>query len=342
MSAKYQRIAREIALTLGSRDASTRLPTEAQLCAQYACSRQTVRSALALLEQQGLIVRRQGSGSYPAKSAALPSRRIALLLADREEYTAPALVREVRKAAQAADYSLDCLETRGSREREAEQLRALLRQRPAGVLLEPITDVLGCFHEELLTALGEAGIPLVFLGGSYRKSLPCIEPDEEAGAEILVSHLAARGHRRIAAILKWDNSRGIRRFRGLLRAAQEAGLDFGPAQCLWYCEAERQRLLEGDEGLLRRFREETRGECTAAVCFNDELAFRLHRFLQARQEACGIVSYDNSYLASAASLTSLSCPAIPAAAVAALVSQIDPNTPPPPPLSWRLAARRSG
>ena len=314
MSAKYQRIAREIALTLGSRDASTRLPTEAQLCAQYACSRQTVRSALALLEQQGLIVRRQGSGSYPAKSAALPSRRIALLLADREEYTAPALVREVRKAAQAAGYSLDCLETRGSREREAEQLRALLRQRPAGVLLEPITDVLGCFHEELLTALGEAGIPLVFLGGSYRKSLPCVAPDEEAGAEILVSHLAA----------------------------QEAGLDFCPAQCLWYCEAERQRLLEGDEGLLRRFREEIRGECTAAVCFNDELAFRLHRFLQARQEACGIVSYDNSYLASAASLTSLSCPALPAAAVAALVSQIDPNTPPPPPLSWRLAARRSG
>lgn len=340
VSAKYQRIAREIALTLGGRDAGTRLPTEAQLCAQYACSRQTVRSALALLERQGLIVRRQGSGSYPAKSAALPSRRLALLLADREEYTAPAFIKQARAAAQAAGYGLDCLETRGSREREAEQLRALLRQRPAGVLLEPITDVLGCFHDEPLSALGEAGIPLVFLGGSYRPDLPCVAPDEEAGAELLVAHLAAQGHRRFAAILKWDDSRGIRRFRGLLRAAREAGLDFDPAQCLWYGEADRLRLLEGTEGLLRRFREELPGDCTAAVCFNDEIGFRLRRFLQARQEKCSLVSYDNSYLAPTAALTSLSCPALPAAAIAALLHRIDPSAPPPPPLSWKLTPRR--
>ena len=50
MSAKYQRIAREIALTLGSRDAGTQLPTEDQLCAQCAFRRPTVLSALALLE----------------------------------------------------------------------------------------------------------------------------------------------------------------------------------------------------------------------------------------------------------------------------------------------------
>ncbi len=337
MSAKYQRIAREIALSLGS----AKLPTEAQLCSQYACSRQTVRSALALLEQQGLIVRRQGSGSYPVKSASLPSRQIALVLADREEYTAPASVRELRRAAQEAGFELRCMETRGDREQEAECLRILLRQHPAGIILEPITDVLGCFHPELLTALKEAEIPLVLLG-SGRQEPPAFFPNEAAGAEILISHLSEAGHRQLAAILKWDDSRGIRRFRGLSAASAEAGLSLEPEHCLWYGETERQRLLEGNENLLRRFREENLGDCTAVVCFHDEIAFRLQRFLQARGETRGIVSYDNSYLAQSAALTSLGCPGLFTAAFAALLSQITGAAPASPMPSWKLFTRRSG
>ena len=337
MSAKYQRIAREIALSLGS----AKLPTEAQLCSRYVCSRQTVRSALALLEQQGLIIRRQGSGSYPVKSAAVPSRQIVLILADREEYTAPAAVRELRRAAQEAGFELRCMETQGDREREAECLRTLLRQRPAGIILEPITDVLGCFHPELLAALKEAGIPMVLLG-SGAQTPPAFFPDETAGAALLVSHLSEAGHRQLAAILKWDDSRGIRRFRGLSAASAEAGLSLEPAHCLWYGEAERQRLLEGDEALLRRFREENLGDCTAVVCFNDEIALRLQRYLQAKGEMRSIVSYDNSYLAQSASLTSLNCPGFFTAALAALLGQITGAAPASPPPVWKLHARRSG
>ena len=41
-----------------------KLPTEAELCQQFQASRQTVRKALAQLELQEIIVRRQGSGTY--------------------------------------------------------------------------------------------------------------------------------------------------------------------------------------------------------------------------------------------------------------------------------------
>ena len=41
-----------------------KLPTEAFLCQTYHVSRQTVRFALSLLEQEGLITKRQGSGSH--------------------------------------------------------------------------------------------------------------------------------------------------------------------------------------------------------------------------------------------------------------------------------------
>ena len=56
MAAKYLIIARELEhrLRRGS-EGGQKLPTEAELCRQYACSRQTVRSALKVLEERGLI-----------------------------------------------------------------------------------------------------------------------------------------------------------------------------------------------------------------------------------------------------------------------------------------------
>ena len=83
MAAKYLIIARELEhqLRLGLEEGQ-RLPTEAALCRQYGVSRQTVRSALGVLEEKGLILRRQGSGSYPTQAKS--SRQIAVVLADNE------------------------------------------------------------------------------------------------------------------------------------------------------------------------------------------------------------------------------------------------------------------
>lgn len=41
-----------------------RLPSEPELAAQYGVSRGTVRQALAVLEREGIIIRRQGAGTY--------------------------------------------------------------------------------------------------------------------------------------------------------------------------------------------------------------------------------------------------------------------------------------
>ena len=308
MAAKYLLIAQELErqLRLGLAEGQ-KLPTEAALCRQYGCSRQTVRSALKILQEKGLIHRRQGSGSYPTQSAARTSRQIALVVADKEEYLSPSLLQQVRKAAAEAGFSVSCLETGGSRTEEALLLEKLLRQHPGGIILEPITDLFGCFHPELLYKLRSAGIPLVWLNGRYDTSSPAVLRNEAMGAGILMTHLVSAGHRSVAAILKSDDSRGLERFRQLSRCAGELGLRLSEENILWYSQQEHLHLLDGDDTLLRRFQSRYRRDCSAVICFNDEIAYRLQKYLLSIHAGMAIVSYDNSYLAvsQGAALTSL-------------------------------------
>jgi GntR family transcriptional regulator len=64
-STRYRDIASRLQkdIRLGRYDVGNLLPTETELMARYDASRQTVREALRILTEQGLIVRRAGLGS---------------------------------------------------------------------------------------------------------------------------------------------------------------------------------------------------------------------------------------------------------------------------------------
>ena len=65
MPAKYIQMSNTLrtAITEGEYKSGSRLPTEQQLMEQFSVSRQTVRNALEILTKEGLIQRRQGSGT---------------------------------------------------------------------------------------------------------------------------------------------------------------------------------------------------------------------------------------------------------------------------------------
>ena len=62
---RYRQIADELLAQLrgGLHPIGAMLPTETELCALYAASRHTIREALRLVEEAGLVTRRQGSGT---------------------------------------------------------------------------------------------------------------------------------------------------------------------------------------------------------------------------------------------------------------------------------------
>lgn len=72
----YQQIINKIRsqISSGMINVGDMLPTEAELCEQYSVSRITIRKALAELEKQGIVERKQGKGTFisvPAQKAKL-------------------------------------------------------------------------------------------------------------------------------------------------------------------------------------------------------------------------------------------------------------------------------
>ncbi|MBO1266797.1 GntR family transcriptional regulator [Arthrobacter cavernae] len=69
----YQQLADALTERIGELDPGARLPTEEELMEKYAISRTTVRKAIQMLADKGLLVRRQGKGTFVMSQRPVPT-----------------------------------------------------------------------------------------------------------------------------------------------------------------------------------------------------------------------------------------------------------------------------
>ena len=81
MKTKYAVLAGELRMLCAQlrQTGQTRLPGEEALCARYGYSRQTVRKALAILEEEGVLIRVRGSGTYLSENGQGRNGRIVII-----------------------------------------------------------------------------------------------------------------------------------------------------------------------------------------------------------------------------------------------------------------------
>jgi len=302
MASLYVTIARELAdeLRAMKQNGGQRLPSEAELCRQYECSRQTIRSALNVLESKGLIVKRRGSGSFIADQSAGLGREVFVIVPDCSEYIYPSIIRDIRSVLEPRGYTLRCCDTDSRVLREGDALARAEEAQPAGIIIQASNPALCGQSEEILCRLNRLGVPLVYLFDAYdHPDAPCVSPDNFEGAYRLVEHLVSRGHRRIACIMKSDNKSGKERYRGCLQASIDLGLEFDEKQFFWFSSEDRRAILNGNDRVLRAFIADSLRPCTSVVCYNDEIAFYLIVALKAAglrvPEDIAVVGFDNSY-----------------------------------------------
>lgn len=294
---KFQALADELrrGILAGTWAVGAKLPTEAQLAADAGLSLTTVRRAFDELAQAGLVVRRQGAGSFVAERA--PARRrsrftVGVLLPDTQLYY-PRVLQGIEETLSAQDVSLQLATYNYEPQREDSSIEFLIGSGVDGLILVPtligIADPARRVRE--LTALH---VPVVLLERSLNDLGPGDQTehvcsDHQGGAYDAVTHLFGLGHRKISLLTRTSNPTEPAIVAGYERAAADLGL---APQVL--------RALKGDweagaaDGLLAELRA---GGGTAALVFGDREAALLEA--AARRvgiripEDLALVSYDD-------------------------------------------------
>lgn len=304
MPPKYKLIADEIKneIVSGKYAASKELPTEYMLVDEYAVSRQTIRRALGQLVEEGLISRRQGSGTNILRSTRENEEgsrlSVAIVTTYISDYIFPSILREAENVLSRHNCTLSIFATQNEISNERRVLKQLLDSTVDGVLVEGTKTALPNPNQDLYRQFIKKGIPLVFIHGNYA-NLPevlSVLDDNEIGGRMLVDYLRSKGHRNIAGVFKSDDIQGHLRYEGYTKAICDADLIINDKCIAWYNTETKSDLLSG--GLAQYF-DYILDECTAVVCYNDEIASYVVGYFREKgvtiPEDMAVVSFDNSW-----------------------------------------------
>lgn len=278
---KYQELVEYIhrQIESGELRPGQKLTSENEMTQQFGISRQTVRKAIGILEEQGLVKRVRGSGTYlcdKRKESLERRNRIAVVTTYVDSYIFPKIIQGIEKQLFERGYSVQIAFTNNTLERERNVLEDIIsRDDVAGVIVEGTKSGLPNPNIPLYEKLMERKIPLMFLNTYYPElDVPHVSLDDVLAARKAVDFLIEKGHRNIGAILKLDDGQGRKRYLGYLQAMDHAGLTVTDSRMVWIDTDESKQLAYCKDKILNRLE-----SCTALFCYNDQIAFQLIRML---------------------------------------------------------------
>lgn len=291
-----------------------KLSSENELSSQFGISRQTVRTAIGILEEQGVLRRVKGSGTYlnDRRRVSMEERsRIAVITTYVDSYIFPKIIQGIEETLFERGYSVQISFTNNTLERERSVLTDIIsRDDVAGVIVEGTKSGLPNPNIWLYQKLQARNIPIIFINTYYPElSVPHVSLDDVQAARKAVEYLIGKGHRDIGAVLKLDDGQGRQRYLGYLQAMDSAGYSVTDSRMVWIDTDESKQLAYCTDKILNRLE-----SCSAMFCYNDQIAFQLVRILSDRgirvPEDVALISIDDSDLAihSEVQITSLPHP----------------------------------
>ena len=276
------------------------MPTEKELAERFETSRPTVARAMRELQHEGLIVRRQGQGTFVRQIQTIKKNSLGLLVhwqiwpenlrPDNSSTIFGIMIPEILRVASQFNYSLllnDIPEgVVDPVERAKNICKRLVDSQVSGVFFTPLEliDNSDSINEEITSMFHEAGIAVVLLDrditDSYHRSdYDIVGINNEQSALVLTYHLIETGCRRIDFISSSIHTTAIAdRIRGYRVALEENGMLF---------ENKRLHLMESKllrksasagpgQELIRIVKEK---QTDAFVCVNDDTASDVISFL---------------------------------------------------------------
>jgi len=202
--ALHEEIAEQIRAQISSSNltAGDKLGTELELAARYKVSRSTIRQALIQLENEGLIERLHGRGTFVAEKTASRSKgdyNIHVIVPYLTTSFTGRIVMGAQEVLFQHGYTVSVSSTNGSTEAEAEYIKKLIDQGSPGVIIHATESR---YYNPMVFQLLQAGIPLVMTRHYRHMDVSYIEADNYQGGYAATEHLIKLGHKHIGLVTK--------------------------------------------------------------------------------------------------------------------------------------------
>jgi len=312
---KYQEIADWLKenIRIGTFKSGEKLISEPSLCEKFGISRHTARAAISILEQEGFVVRKQGSGTYVNHFISDTGRKkIGLLMTYADDYIFPTIISSIEEILSEKGHSMTLSLTQNKVENERNQLLSFLADGIDGLIVEAAKSALPSLNLDIFREFAIRSIPVIFIN-TYHAGMSCnyIINDDEEGGRLAARHLIENGHKKIGGIFKHDDMQGNYRYKGFAEELYEQNLKLYENNIVWFSTETLDSLFSQSQCklLLDRL-----AGVSGIVCYNDQVAVKL---IQAFTRAglhipkdLSVVSFDNSNLSKVTSvpLTSVTHP----------------------------------
>jgi len=218
----------------GAYSSGGRLESEPEIAARFDVARGTVRQALDLLVEEGLLERIQGKGTFVASSGQAPCiNRIGVVVPYLNDNLTVGILRGIESVLRAHEYSLIYSPSEGDLDLEKEQILRLQREKVCGLILMPVSSsneaavISQVLAPEIKIVVVDRVVP-----GWVTNS---VFVDNYGGAMQVTRHLLEQGYQRVACISESGYVSAVaERVRGYEEAMRLAGrLPLAALQLEW-------------------------------------------------------------------------------------------------------------
>ena len=244
------------------------IPSEKALCREYDVARGTMRQALRLLEDAGVLRREQGRGTFVSLSTQ-KTQHLAFIVPYVRDSAVSSILVGFQEVAEQAGYSVIFNHVNNDIAQQANVIRRLVEQGVWGIALYPVdSDTL-----DPILALVETAYPIVLVD-RYLKAISTdyVMSDHFGGALRAVHYLLDGGHLRVGLVTWLSPAISMEhRALGYAHALRERGIEPDPALV---CEVAGYPTVDL-EPIIAYLADPARP--TAVLAANDQIAAALYR-----------------------------------------------------------------
>jgi len=272
-----------------------KLPSETEMIDLYRLGRLTIRDALSILVNEGILEKHHGKGTFCRTNAVTQKFKVDVLLNLSDIYFSPYYLRSICGELESANADIILSDTKNDIDVIYTHLEKALAEGSDGVIFQPPSEISRAPQNfcELLARLENAGIPYIMID-TFFENVPAsyVIMDEVQAGKIAADYFVSLGHTSLCVIGQDLRVDSVLRLKGFSQA-----LDFEP-----YKINNSPELFKSIKTMLSEHK-----DITGIFCYHEGIAKKCYECLAelgiSIPDEISVISVDDTIIASTLSPT---------------------------------------